>query len=144
VNHRPVASRLALAVCASTVVAACSVSARPMVYPNAHLNEVGTDQAEADINECIRRADAYGATTSSKAGEMAEGAAKGAAIGAAAGAVGGAITGRAGRGAAVGAAACGTSGLLRNWFRIRQPDDAHKRFVERCLRDMGYDPIAWK
>ena len=77
------------------------------------------------------------------AGSTAIGAGTGAAIGA----VGGAVTGNAGQGAALGAATGGTAGLLHGIFgafQSRDPDPVYANFVDRCLRERGYDPIGWK
>ena len=57
---------------------------------------------------------------------------------------GGAVLGRAGRGAAVGAATGATGGFLRGLFKGRQPSQVHKRFVDKCLRDRGYEPLGWE
>ena len=70
--------------------------------------------------------------------------AKTAAIGAAAGAAGGAVRGRAGRGAATGAAAAGAGATMREVFRSRQPDSVTKGYVDRCLRERGYNVIGWE
>ena len=39
----------------------CS-SPEPVLYPNAHLERVGTAAAERDISSCRARAEAYGST----------------------------------------------------------------------------------
>jgi len=129
---------------------ACSTQ-RPVLYPNSYLNQVGAETAGMDINDCIRRADAYVASNNGGRAEIFEGTAisagTGAAVGAAGGAAGGAVVGRAGTAAAVGAAGGGTAGvsrgLIRGLFRKRAPGTAYKGFVNRCLRDKGYDPIGW-
>jgi len=134
----------------SFILAACSTQ-RPLLYPNTHLNRVGAETAELDINDCMRRADGY--VSSASSGEKAlEGAAigagTGATVGAAAGAAGGAVVGHAGTAAAVGAAGGGaagaTRGLIRGLFSKRAPSPVYRNFVNRCLRDKGYDPIGWK
>ena len=43
------------------VLSSCSSARRPVLYPNAHLNRVGQPQADADINACMRAAEASGA-----------------------------------------------------------------------------------
>jgi outer membrane lipoprotein SlyB len=60
------------------------------------------------------------------------------------GAAAGAVVGRAGRGAAMGAAGGGSAGLLRGLFGSRDPDPVQKRFVEKCLREKGYQVIGWQ
>lgn len=89
----------------------CS-SQRPGVHPNAHLQEVGEEQAEKDIVVCEKLADDH--VSQSNAGEEIVGkTAVGSAFGAASGAVVGAITGNSAIGAAIGAAVGATQGLLR-------------------------------
>lgn len=126
-------------------VAGCAAAARPVLYPNAHLRAVGQAQADADVAECRRMAEAGGASGGSGQGEQAaRGAGVGGAIGGATGAVGGAILGRPGTGAAVGAATGATAGLMRSLFRRSEPSRAYRGFVDRCLRERGYDPVGWE
>lgn len=79
-----------------------------------------------------------------KSGErVAKGTATGAAVGGASGAAVGAVFGKVGKGEAAGAlggAAALTSGLIRSG----EPNPMFKRFVEKCLREKGYEPIGWK
>jgi hypothetical protein len=44
----------------------------------------------------------------------------------------------------VGAAAGATGGLLRGLFRRSPPSNAYKQFVQRCLKERGYDPVGWE
>ena len=116
----------------------------PVLYPNAHLNAVGQAQADADIAECRRLAEAAGASAGAgQAGAAARGGVVGGAIGGATGAAGGAVLGRPGTGAAFGAATGATAGFLRSLFRRDQPSQAYRGFVDRCLRERGYDPVGW-
>ena len=130
-------------------VGACAPR-RPVLYPNEQVKRVGGDAAERDVDECMRRADEYvsgGARAQQVARDTAGSTAVGAGTGAAIGAVGGAVTGNAGEGAAIGAATGGTAGLLHGifgGFESRQPDPVYANFVDRCLRERGYDPIGWK
>jgi len=130
-------------------VGACAPR-RPVLYPNEQLKRVGGDVAEHDVDECMRRAKEYvsgGARAQQVTGQVAGSTAVGAGTGAAIGAVGGAVTGGAGEGAAVGAATGGTAGLLYGIlgaFQSRDPDPVYANFVDRCLRERGYDPIGWK
>jgi hypothetical protein len=124
-------------------VAGCA-SAAPVLYPNAHLNAVGQAQADADIAECRRLAEAAGASAGSGQGEQAaKSGVVGGAIGGATGAVGGAILGRPGTGAAFGAATGATAGVMRSLFRRDQPSQAYRGFVDRCLQERGYEPVGW-
>jgi hypothetical protein len=58
--------------------------------------------------------------------------------------VGGAVVGHPGRGAMVGAASGATAGFLRGLFRRAPPSNAYKQFVQRCLKERGYDPVGWE
>ena len=116
---------------------------QPVLYPNNHLKTVGADAALSDIESCTRLATRSGAGQN-RAARTVESSATAAATGAAAGAAVGAITGNAGQGAAAGAAGGGAGGFVRGAARSRNPDPVHRRFVEKCLRDKGYEPIGWR
>jgi hypothetical protein len=116
---------------------------RPVLYPNSHLKSVGKEIAQADIDDCIQLAKDYG-TGTDKGNEIAKSSAKGAAVGAATGAAVGAVTGNFGRGLAAGAAGGAAAGGTRQALRSGDPHPVFKRFVEKCLRDKGYEPIGWK
>ena len=86
---------------------------KPILYPNAHYQQVGADAAQADIQDCIAMAKEAGASPDEgKTAQVATGTVGGGAVGSAAGAVGGAILGHPGRGAMVGAASGATAGFL--------------------------------
>ncbi len=126
------------------MLSACSAP-KPILYPNAHYQQVGEAESERDIAECSEMAKDAGARPSQgKAGQVAGRTAAGGAIGSAAGAVGGAIVGSPGRGAMVGAASGATAGFLRGLFRRSPPSEAYKQFVNRCLKERGYDPVGWE
>lgn len=121
--------------------AGCSAK-RPVLYPNAYLNSVGQAQAQQDIDECWRMAEAY---VSSEPGKnIAKGAVKAGAVGAAAGAASGAVWGHAGRGAAAGAAGAAAAATMHGIFQARDPNAVFQNFVDRCLMEKGYEPIGWK
>jgi hypothetical protein len=48
------------------------------------------------------------------------------------------------KGAAGGAVAGGTSGLIHGSVKDVQSSPVSKNFVDRCLREKGYEPIGWK
>lgn len=132
------------------VLAGCS-TARPVLYPNEHYTTVGDAAAQRDIDECMMRGQEFakgGSQAEAKARDAAKSAGYGAVSGAAVGVVGGAITGNAGEGAAVGAATGATAGLVHyifgGFFGPSGPDPVVGSFVDRCLREKGYDPIGWK
>ena len=96
----------------SLLLVACS-TAQPILYPNAHMQSVGKEIAEQDIEACRQLAESAGAEEGSgKAGRVATGTVVGGGVGAAAGAVGGAISGSVGRGSMIGAATGAVWGLL--------------------------------
>jgi hypothetical protein len=121
---------------------------RPVLYPNEQYRRAGERAAQRDVDDCIRRAEQY--TSSSNGREVREVAGKtavGAGTGAAVGAVVGAIDGDPGRNAARGAAAGGTAGFVHGMFGVfgkNDPPDIQKAFVERCLRERGYDTLGWE
>lgn len=120
----------------------CSSSVRPILYPNTQLNKVGQDQAQQDIAECCSMADAY--VKNEKVKEVAKDAVKAGAIGAATGAAAGAVWGHVGRGAAAGAAGGAAAGAVNGIFKVREPSPVFKNFVDRCLREKGYEPVGWQ
>ncbi|MFB3926884.1 MAG: cell envelope biogenesis protein OmpA [Syntrophales bacterium] len=124
-------------------LAACAARGQsPVLYPNAHLKKAGEAQAQNDIAECSRMADAYiKANPGAKVvGGVIVGGAGGAVVG---GAVGG-VTGHVGRGAAIGGVGGATAGLVRGLYKASKPSPVYKAFVNRCLKDKGYEPIGWE
>ena len=121
---------------------ACAAK-RPVLYPNARLQEVGAAAAQQDIDDCLQKA-AAGGYTSDAGGKVAGSTAVGAATGAAVGAAMGAVAGRAGTGAAMGGAGGGTGGLIRGLCRSRDLNPVQRRFVDQCLKDKGYEVIGWQ
>jgi hypothetical protein len=142
--------RIFLSTIALVMLGGCA-SQRPVLYPNEQFRRVGTAVADRDIDDCMHRAESYVSSDgrgAKAAQQMATESGTSAAIGAAAGAAGGAVVGRAGTGAAVGAAggaaAGATRGLIHGLARKERPSAVYKNFVDRCLRDKGYDPIGWQ
>ena len=133
---------LALLLALAGATAGCATR-RPVLYPNDQLRQAGTEGAQRDTDDCLAQADTYVRPTS-RAAKTAGDAATGAAVGGAIGAAGGAVVGHAGQGAGVGAATAGTAGLLRGIFGSRDPDPLVRSFVERCLRDRGYETMGWR
>ncbi|MBI3506849.1 MAG: cell envelope biogenesis protein OmpA [Proteobacteria bacterium] len=119
-----------------------SCSARPVLYPNRHLNTVGAAQAKRDIADCRSLADDY--VKKNPAGTVVSGTVQGGIGGGAVGAAGGAVLGHAGRGAEVGAVTGAAGGFVRGIFRARQPSATYKNFVNKCLRDKGYETVGWE
>jgi Glycine-zipper domain len=138
-----------LLVCVALGLAGCSAH-RPVLYPNEQYNRVGSAAAQSDIDDCMSRASQFvksGGQSPQVAKQVGGRAAVGAGVGAATGAVGGAIAGNPGQGAAIGAASGATAGLLSGVFDSwgsREVDPVYANFVDRCLRERGYEPIGWQ
>jgi len=115
----------------------------PQLYPNAHYQQEGAEQARMDIDNCMYRAD-HGAPQDSVAKDAAVNTLGGAAAGAALGAIGGAIAGNAGTGAAAGAATGAAVGVGKTVYDTSKPAETYKGYVEACLRERGYDVIGWR
>jgi len=116
---------------------------RPALYPNKHLTDVGRQQADADIRDCMELAEEY-EVKATQGKEIAKGTAIGAGGGAVAGAVGGAISGNVAGGIATGAASGAAVGLLYELFRAAEPSATYKNFVNKCLREKGYELVGWE
>lgn len=124
------------------VLAGCATQ-RPVLYPNAKYNHVGAEAAQRDIDDCIRFAEQHGVTHDS-GGKVARSGAAGAVVGGAAGAGAGAVRGSVGHDAGVGAAAGAAAGVARGAIRSGEPDSVYRGFVQRCLREKGYEVVGWR
>lgn len=118
--------------------AGCSAK-RPVLYTN----ESSVPSAQQDIDKCIRLAKESGADIN-RTQEVVGSTVGGAAVGGATGAVAGSVYGNAGWAAGAGAALGATGGFFRGLFRWREPDPVFRGYVERCLRDRGYEPMGWR
>jgi outer membrane lipoprotein SlyB len=131
-----------LAFVAVFVLLGCAAHQRPVLYPNAHLQRVGQEQAQWDIDQCMQMAEAY--VKKHQDSKIAEGAVKGGAIGAATGAAVGAVRGDFGRVLAEGAAGGAAGGATWGLFKAAEPSPLYKQFVNRCLKEKGYEPLGWE
>ena len=113
---------------------------QPVVYQTG----AAPGAVEDAIAECRQLAANAGAQPTSGVGTTVRDTATGGAIGAATGAVGGAIAGNARSGAAIGAATGATATLVRNLLTEPAPNPAYRAYVERCLRDRGFDVVGWQ
>ncbi len=138
----PKIAALSIALCIA-VFSSCA-SKQPAFYPNDHLKRVGQAQALADIDECVQFANDYG-VKNKQAEKVAKETARDGAAGAAAGAVISAVTGgNVGQSAAAGAAGGGVIGLIRGMFDSGEPTPVFRQYVDKCLRDKGYEVIGWQ
>ena len=139
------ASLLLITGCAST--GPNSPSAKPVLYPNAKLNNVGAAQGQVEAEACMSRAVAAGLTPDEKSDVVGRRAGEGAAVGGVASAVGALITGRGASGVlragAGGAAVGGSAGAVSGAFHNDKPNSTYRQFVQRCLTDKGFEVIGW-
>jgi uncharacterized protein YcfJ len=121
----------------------CASNQQPVLYPNAHYQAAGRPGANQAIADCTRLAKEFGLPNHQR-DEIPGKAAAGAAIGAASAGAWGLVQGNAGGRALAGAAAGGAGGLVKGAFDSDTPDPTHKRFVEKCLSDRGYEVVGWR
>jgi len=115
---------------------------KPRIYPDATAQSRGPSQVQRDIAACENLAEANGVDYSDGGG-VTRRTVEGGVVGGAGGAAAGAVLGNVGRGAATGAAVGATTGFFRGLFAGERAHPTYKQFVNRCLRDKGYDPIGW-
>jgi outer membrane lipoprotein SlyB len=79
--------------------------------------------------------------------EVGRRAGEGAAIAGVASAVGALVTGRGSQGVlhagAAGAAVGGSAGAVSGAFHNDKPSTVYRNFVQRCLREKGFEVIGW-
>lgn len=135
---------LTLTGCAAT--GSQSPYARPVLYPNDHLNRVGEGAARTEVDACMARAQSAGLSPVEQNNAVGQRAGQGAAVGSVAAAVGALVTGRnfdsiltsGVAGAAVGGSAGAVSGAMQS-----RPSSLYRRYVQRCVSDRGFDVIGW-
>lgn len=126
------------------LVAGCAAP-KPILYSNAHSQQVGKEVADRDIDECREMAKDAGATASQgKSGQVAGSTTAGGRDRICSRGSGWCGGWSPGRGAMVGAASGATAGFLRGLFRRSPPSNTYKQFVQRCLKERGYDPVGWE
>lgn len=121
----------------ATLMATGCGTARPIIYE-------GGPEAGQDIDDCMRLAREGGADAGQGA-QFARNTATGAAMGAAATGIYGAVRGEndVGNRTAAGAAAGAAVGLIRSGVKASEPSGTYKGYVNRCLRQRGYDVVGW-
>lgn len=128
-----------MALAAAVLMIAGCAHQKPVLYSSSDQNTAGNQAIDA----CTARARSAGVGYA-RGSNVGRNAVENGAVGGAGGAVAGAIYGSAARGAAAGAAGGVAAGLVRSLFHHDSgPSPAYKAYVNRCLRDRGFDPIAW-
>jgi len=129
--------------CGILILTACSAK-QPIFYPNDHLQAVGKTQARTDVDRCMAEAKEYGVKNDASktvGGKAVRGATLGAAISAVVSAI---LGGNVGRAAGAGAAGGAAAGAVNGAFDADEPNAVFKNYVDRCLREMGYEVIGWQ
>jgi len=122
----------------------CSTAAkRPVFYPNNHIKQVGQAQARRDTNACMALADKY-EVSRTKDGEVATRSVEGALLGGVSAGAWGIVRGDAAERAAAGALAGGSAAAVKGGIESTRISPTFQRFVQRCLREKGYDLIGWE
>lgn len=103
---------------AGFLLALVACSGRPVLYPNEHLRRVGNTAADQDIDDCMRQAEQSRPAINASAEQASE--------------VGTSVS-------TANSPFNGVPGLLGK-TELSSPQ---KAFVNKCLRDKGYDPVAW-
>ncbi|MEY4725808.1 MAG: hypothetical protein RLZ36_435 [Pseudomonadota bacterium] len=138
--------RIASLSLAVAVLAGCATPvAKPAFYPNAHYQQVGPAQANADAQYCAQLAQQsdIGAVNKIDAGRSA---AAGAAGVATAGVVGSVLSGNKPslRDITAGAAAIGAGGAAATAAgQSVGGSSLYRQFVHQCLAERGYQVIGW-
>jgi len=122
---------------------ACSACAKkPVLYPNEQYKVSGKTKVSEDIEYCLALAE-KSVGKESRGKTSAKTGLQGGLIGGAIGFGIGIITGSPGTsalaGAAGGAAGGAASGALKD-----DSNSLYRKFVERCLKEKGYEPMGWK
>ncbi len=132
--------------CIAAVVSGCATPvAKPAFYPNAHYQQVGPAQAQADAQSCadLAQQSDVGAVNKVDAGRAA---AAGAAGVGTAGVVGSLLSGHKPdlKNIAAGAAAIGAGGAAATAAgQSVGGSSLYRQFVQQCLAERGYHVIGW-
>ncbi|MEO0002615.1 MAG: hypothetical protein RLZZ22_307 [Pseudomonadota bacterium] len=143
---RPLPALLVLLLAGCATTGPASPSARPVFYPNATFNRVGSEQAQREADQCLQQARNAGLTPQEQDSPAGRSALQGAAVGGVAAAVGALVDGqgpeRALRSGAAGAAVGGSAGAVSGAMQAK-PNATYRHYVQRCLHDKGFDVIGW-
>ncbi len=149
--HRFSVLRVTTLCAAAALLAGCatgahSPSAKPVLYPNAKLNQVGEPAGRAAADACMARATSAGLTPDEKNNAVGQQAGKAAAVAGVAAAVGSLVSGgglnNAVKAGAGGAAVGGAAGAVSGAFN-QQANQTFRQFTQRCLTEQGFDVIGW-
>ena len=134
--------RLLVVMVILSISAGCAAK-RPVLYPNELYRSTGSEKAQQEIDDCLKRAEEANAQ-GRLADEVALKTGKSALVGGATGAVVGAISGSALRGGLIGAAAGGTVAFVSSAMKGPEDSPVYRRFVDICLYEKGYQVLGWQ
>lgn len=137
----------ALLVSVSLISLAACAGPEPILKSNTRVQLYGKDQAEREVAVCSEKAERAGLQHGTNwSGNAGVGATLGVIGGAVVGASTGLIGGPAGVaiGAAAGGAVGGVLGFLAGTYKPLQPQPDYAAFVERCLKEKGYETTGWQ
>lgn len=136
-------NKLIIFLVVAILLAACPACAKkPVLYPNAQYKEAGQAKVSEDINYCMAFAEKSVGNTS-RGKNSAKAGLKGGLLGGAVGLGIGIVTGTPGTSALAGATGGAAGGAVGGALQDSE-DPLYKKFVERCLREKGYEPMGWK
>ena len=145
-KHRVVLSGAFVALLALGLLSGCATPvAKPAFYPNAHYQQVGPAQAQADAQFCAQLAQQSDVNAVNKV-DAGRSAAAGAAGVGTAGVVGSLMTGHKPdlKNIAAGAAAIGAGGAAATAAgQSVSGSSLYRQFVQQCLAERGYHVIGW-
>lgn len=146
-SHVPVSTQaLGLVLVLVTTLSACA-GPEPILASNKRVLLYGREKAAEEIDACRGSASRAGLRHGNYgSGNAATGATLGVIAGAAVGASTGLVGGPTGVaiGAGAGAAIGGALGLLGGAYKPVEPDPQFMAFMERCLREKGYEVSGWQ
>ncbi len=119
----------------------------PILNANQRLLLQGKDQAERDVDLCRYKAEQAGLRHgTNRSSNAAAGAVIGLLGGAGVGASSGLVGGPAGvaMGAAAGGVVGGVLGFLAGTYKPVDPQQDYMQFIERCLKERGYEISGWQ
>jgi len=120
----------------------CGVKS-PVLYPNETYNQIGKDQADQIVKDCISQAKELGVENEEHNKKVLKNTGIGTVAGAATGAAAGSIRGNAGPAALTGAVVAGVGSFTHGMLSEKEPDKIYKSFVETCIDEKGLKLVGW-
>lgn len=126
------------------LLAGCATAPpRPLFYFGSYEEPVSKVQSDRDTDECMALARQAG-VQENRDGQVGRKAASGALLGGIAAGAWSLIRGNGGDTVVAGAVAGGATGAAKGAIDSTEQNPIFRRYVERCLRERGYDVIGWK